>query len=106
MEQNYTPLDVNKYNNGNDNKFNSVLLFVAVITALVLAVLLYVLINKKSQNSNVIPTSLPSPTVTIPTIVASPTPVTSPTVTLSPTATSSSSSQITPVATSSPTVTP
>ena len=63
---NYTPIDVNKFQKDN-NALNKVLLVIAIITAFVLIVLLFVLIQKKSstydnQTSVITPTVMISPT--------------------------------------------
>ncbi len=65
MNKDYTPLDVDKMKGDKNNPINTVLLVVATFTALVLVVLLFVLIQKKSQPSvsdvpQVTPTAVPT----------------------------------------------
>ncbi len=47
MINNYTPLDLKKFKNDGNDKLNTLLLAVASFTALVFAVLLFILIQKK-----------------------------------------------------------
>lgn len=63
---NYTPIDPEKFKK-DDSVLNNVLLFMGIITASVLVVLLFVLIQKKSETSN-------KNTVITPTVVLSPSP--------------------------------
>jgi hypothetical protein len=49
--ENFTPLDPKKLGNQKEDKTNTVLLIVATITALVLAVLLFILIQKKLKQT-------------------------------------------------------
>lgn len=83
METNYTPLNIDKFNSGksSSDKINTILLLIATITAAVLALLLFVLIQRKMKkvqtiNPNVTITPTPpaggSPTI-IPTLEISPT---------------------------------
>jgi len=71
MENNYTPIDINKLEK-KDNGINTILLLIVTFTALVLAIMLFMLIQKKLfQNKDQIeqkPTVTPSviPTTVIP----------------------------------------
>lgn len=71
MDSNYTPIDIKKLEKKN-NGINTVLLLIVTLTALVLAVLLFMLIQKKlTQNKDqteMIPTVKPTaiPTITTP----------------------------------------
>lgn len=47
MENNYTPLDVGKLKSEDGSNLNTVLLIIITLTMAVLAVLLFVLIQKK-----------------------------------------------------------
>ena len=67
MDNNYTPIDVKKLKH-KDNGLNTVLLVIVTLTALVLAVMLFVLIQKKINSSNNVQiTTTPTPTITQPT---------------------------------------
>lgn len=68
MESNFTPLDLNKLEKETSN-INNILLIIVTITALIVAILLFVLIQKKINEK---PESIILPT---PTIFISPTPV-------------------------------
>ena len=49
MVQNYTPLDVKKFTKSSSFDINTVFLFLILFTLVVLAVLLFILIQKKMQ---------------------------------------------------------
>jgi len=49
--ENFTPLDPKKISKPKEDKTNTVLLIIATITALVLAVLLFILIQKKLKQT-------------------------------------------------------
>lgn len=67
MDNNYTPINVDKLEH-KDNGLNTVLLIIVTLTALVLAVMLFVLIQKKINSSNnVQTTTIPTPTIIQPT---------------------------------------
>lgn len=69
MDNNYTPIDLNKIER-KDNGLNTILLLIVTFTALVLAMMLFVLIQKKlSQTKNQLPTLPPTvvPTKVLPT---------------------------------------
>ena len=51
MDNNYTPIDVNKLKK-KDSGLNTVLLLIVTFTALVLAILLFVLIKKQLNQTN------------------------------------------------------
>jgi hypothetical protein len=76
MEKNFTPIDPNKFKNKGDS-VNSVLLLIATFTAFVLAVMLFLLIQKRTkQSTEATPNRLITPTITAvtPTVfVATPT---------------------------------
>lgn len=61
---NYTPINPEKFKK-DDGFLNNILLIMAIITASVLVVLLFVLIQKKiktnNENTNIVPTLMPSP---------------------------------------------
>jgi len=82
MNENFTPLkldDINKKDTG----LNTAMLLIATFTALVLAILLFVLIQKKVNQTQVpSPEITPSPTIIIPTLVPTITIVASPSVSL------------------------
>jgi len=67
MEQNYTSIDVEKFRKGNGDRLNTFLLLIATLTALVLAILLFFLIQKKlNSTQGAMPQeNLPLPTPTI-----------------------------------------
>jgi hypothetical protein len=50
MGNNYTPIDINKLEH-KDNGLNTVLLIIVTLTALVLAIMLFILIQKKIQSA-------------------------------------------------------
>lgn len=86
MDNNYTPIDINKLEH-KDNGLNTVLLVIVTLTALVLAIMLFILIQKKINSSNNIePTTIPIPTRILPTLTPEPTEeVITPTATATPT---------------------
>jgi len=88
MDKNYTPIDVKKLGR-KDSGLNTILLLIVTLTALVLAIMLFILIQRKINSSNTIePTIIPTPTVMIiePTIEPVPTEeLISPTATATPT---------------------
>jgi hypothetical protein len=47
MEKNFTPLDLSKINGKKESSFNTILLAIATLTALILVVVLFVLIKKQ-----------------------------------------------------------
>ena len=66
MEKNYTPLNIEKFNKGSESKINFILFLVLVMTAVVLGMLLYILMQKNTntKKSKVIITPTSQPTVT------------------------------------------
>lgn len=99
MENNFTPIDIEKLK-GEDNRLNTVLLLIVTLTMAILAVLLFILIQKKIQSSNQVSPSLPtitvSPTETpTPTVEEKPTLLPPPTMeaTISPTLEATESAQ-------------
>jgi len=67
MDNNYTPLDTDKIKK-KDNDLNTVLLAIVTFTALVLAVMLFILIQKKlRQSQSPLPAVTPSPALKTPT---------------------------------------
>ncbi|MFN4212783.1 MAG: hypothetical protein ACK4FL_02350, partial [Microgenomates group bacterium] len=62
MENNFTPIDIEKLKGGND-RLNTILLAIVTVTMAVLAVMLFILIQKKIQTSNQTSPSLPTITV-------------------------------------------
>lgn len=67
MDNNYTPIDVKKME-GKDNGLNTVLLVIVTLTALVLAILLFVLIQKKINSAATQEAITPTPTKVVPTV--------------------------------------
>jgi hypothetical protein len=98
MIANYTPIDINKYNEKESNQLNFFLLITATIIAIFLAIFLFILIQKKTQKAVIVPTPpiienqppLLTPTITE-TVVDTPTPSIAPTIATneSPSATTS-----------------
>jgi len=85
MDNNYTPIDVDKIEY-KDNGVNTVLLVIVTLTALVLAVMLFVLIQKKmNSTSDILPTPMPTQTITQPTQKPTPTEELFPVATATPT---------------------
>ncbi len=89
MEINFTPLNIEKLK-GSDNNLNTILLLITTLTMMVLAVLLFVLIQKKvdtvNQDVRLEPTiTLPVTEKPVPTVGDFPTPLPSITLNLSPT---------------------
>jgi len=69
MDNNYTPIDVNKLEK-KDGGLNTILLVIVTLTALVLAILLFVLIQKKIKQTNQpLPNNTVLPTMIVPTVV-------------------------------------
>jgi len=94
MVLNYTPIDTQKFSQKEDSQLNFYLLLIATLSAFFLAVLLFILIQKKMPKG-VIENQTPSPTPTITeTAIDTPTPFSFPTII--PTET--------PIATTSPTI--
>ena len=90
MDNNYTPINLDKLKN-KENGLNTVLLFIVTLTALVLAIMLFILIQRKINSLKniepiITPTVIPQPTSeseVIPTLeptteTASPTAIISP----------------------------
>jgi len=78
MNENFTPLKLDDINE-KDTGTNTAILLIATFTALVLAILLFVLIQKKINQTQIqSPEVIPSPTVAIPTLVPTITTVASP----------------------------
>lgn len=72
MGNNFTPIDIERLK-GEENHLNVILLAIVTLTMAVLAILLFILIQKKTQSFN---QALPS----LPTITVSPTEVPTPTI--------------------------
>lgn len=69
MSENFTPLNLEKIKNNNINTF---ILIIANITAFVLAILLFVLIQRKTKENQTLPLT---PAINKNNVVSSPTPV-------------------------------
>ncbi len=82
METNYTPLDINKYKEEKGSFINSILMGIILITLMVLAVLLFILIQKKLKETERV-NQLMEQQTPVPTFIKKPTP--SPEITLQPT---------------------
>lgn len=107
MVTNFTPIDVQKFR-GENNSVNTVLLLIATLTTFVLVVLLFILIQKKTQKSSqtreliprITPTLkiLPSLTPTTSLPMKTPTPEASPTgkIDINPTKSATGSSSVLP----------
>ncbi|MDH7476704.1 MAG: hypothetical protein QHH09_04600 [Microgenomates group bacterium] len=52
MEKNFTPLNLNKFKENKEDKTGLILLIIATLTAFILAVMLFILIQKKIQHDN------------------------------------------------------
>jgi len=89
MVLNYTPIDTSKFSQKEDNQLNFYLLLIATLSAFFLAILLFILIQKKTQIKNQTPPATP-------TIIEIDTPTPFPTATINVEETSS--------ATTSPTI--
>jgi len=79
MDKNFTPLDIGKFKQEGDSKVNFILFLVLVMTAIVLAILLYILIQKKEvQTPEKKPVMNVTPTISLTatpeaTVIVSPT---------------------------------
>ncbi len=98
MDNNYTPIDVKKLE-GKDSGLNTVLLVIVTLTALILAIMLFVLIQKKISSTAVQESITPTPTTVVPTVEPTLELITPTTASLSPTIAEEPETTITPEAT-------
>ena len=84
MNTNYTPIDVKKLER-KGNGLNTILLSIVTFTALVLAIMLFVLIQKKISQNSLLNTPTPTPIKVVPTEVLPTEELVTPTATTSPT---------------------
>lgn len=64
VENNFTPINIEKLK-GEENRLNTILLLIATVTVFILAVMLFVLIQKKIKTSQQEIPKMPLPTATI-----------------------------------------